>query len=58
MASIQAFAYQGIKEFTAKDAKDAKERIFTAAEVAEAGRFQIHCKYRSFSFAPFAGKKQ
>jgi hypothetical protein len=24
MASIQAFAYQGIKEFTAKDTKDAK----------------------------------
>jgi len=35
-ASIQAFAYQGIKEFTAKNAKAAKERILIEAEVAEA----------------------
>jgi hypothetical protein len=46
MASIQAFAYQGIKQFTAKDAKEAKKE-FTAVEVAEAARFQVNCTYKS-----------
>jgi hypothetical protein len=43
MASIQAFAYQGIKEFTAKD----DEGIYRS-KVAETGQFQINCKYKTF----------